>query len=256
MEILPTDVNLNLALWYRGQVSAQCKLYTCGFLSQTLQQVLNKCDEALCQHRFRKRHDSVLSLNNTFITTNISICMTTTSSQTCLVHPTPFHLTLLPPVSNLTILYNIASGMVVSAYCTFEENFTDAERRKMNHYEDLLQLYTKNGYKAQLMTIQVGSRGVLNAPSLSRLQQLCKPSGKEWNAFMASLWLQSSNLFYLVQQELITVSSIMCPQLCSQALTMYFLISSVCSDMNIIHFSNSSKYAVISCFFVSSELVE
>ena len=69
----------------------------------------------------------------------------------------------------------------------FEDNFADAERRKRNRYEDLLQLCNKNGYRAQLMTIQVGSRGVVDIPSLSGLKQLCRPSAKEWDAFVVLL---------------------------------------------------------------------
>lgn len=54
-DTLPTDTNL--ALWYKGQVSAQCKL--CVFPTQSLKHVLNKCVEALRQHRFDSRHDSI-----------------------------------------------------------------------------------------------------------------------------------------------------------------------------------------------------
>ena len=38
IDTLPT--NADLALWYKGQVSAQCKLF--GFPTQTLKHVLNK----------------------------------------------------------------------------------------------------------------------------------------------------------------------------------------------------------------------
>ena len=67
IDTFPT--NANLALWYKGQVSAKCKL--CGFSTQTLQHVLNKCEEVLQQHRFDSRHDSVLSLIYNFIVSHI-----------------------------------------------------------------------------------------------------------------------------------------------------------------------------------------
>ena len=51
IDTLPT--NANLAIWYKAQVSAQCKL--CGFPTQTLKHVLNKCEEALHQRRFDSR---------------------------------------------------------------------------------------------------------------------------------------------------------------------------------------------------------
>lgn len=68
IDTLLTDANL--ALWYRGQVSAQCKL--CGFPTQTLKHVPNNCHVAMDQHRFDRRHDSVLSVINTFITSHVS----------------------------------------------------------------------------------------------------------------------------------------------------------------------------------------
>ena len=68
-----------------------------------------------------------------------------------------------------------------------KDNFADARRRKTDCYEDLLRLCTSNGYGAQLITIQVGSRGVLDLPHLSRLKQMCKPTVKDWASFVVSL---------------------------------------------------------------------
>ena len=68
IDTLPT--NANLALWYKGQVSAQCKL--CSFPTQTLKHVLNKCEEALRQRRFDSRHDSVLSFIDNVIVSHIT----------------------------------------------------------------------------------------------------------------------------------------------------------------------------------------
>ena len=67
---LPT--NSNLALWYRGQVLAQCKL--CGYPFRTLNHILNKCEEALYQHRLDPRHDSVLSVIHTYLTSHLTNC--------------------------------------------------------------------------------------------------------------------------------------------------------------------------------------
>ena len=60
---------ITLALWYQGQVSAQCKL--CGFPTQTLKHVLNKCEEVLHQRRLNSRHDSVLTVIYNFIVNHI-----------------------------------------------------------------------------------------------------------------------------------------------------------------------------------------
>ena len=53
----------------------------------------------------------------------------------------------------------------------FESNFTEAAQRKTAKYMDLLQQARSSGYKAELLTLQVGSRGV---PHYDSFQQLAK----------------------------------------------------------------------------------
>ena len=53
----------------------------------------------------------------------------------------------------------------------FESNFTEAAQRKTAKYIDLLQQARSSGYKAELLTLQVGSRGV---PHYDSFQQLAK----------------------------------------------------------------------------------
>ena len=181
IDTLPT--NANLALWYKGQVSAKCRL--CGFPSQSLKHILNKCEEALRQHRFDNRHNSILSIINTFITTHL------TDSQVLadlpgLPYSFPPHIAATNERPDI-VIWKDRQCKLLELTVPFEDNFADAERRRRNRYEDLLQLCNKNGYRAQLMTIQVGSRGVVDIPSLSGLKQLCRPSAKEWDAFVVLL---------------------------------------------------------------------
>ena len=201
IDTLPT--NANLALWYRGQVSAQCKL--CGFPTQTLKHVPNGCQVALDQHRFDRRHDSVLSVINTFITSHVT-------SQHVLAdlpgesYSFPTHIAATQERPDI-VIWNDHQCTLIELTVPFEENFADAERRKRDRYEDLLHLCTTNGYRAQLTTIQVGSRGVLDMPSLSNLKQICKPSAREWSAFMVSL-----------SKAAITESFIIWCQICRQCI--------------------------------------
>ena len=49
-----------------------------------------------------------------------------------------------------------------------EDNFADAERRKQKRYTDFLSICTTNKYISNTMiTIQVGSRGILDMQSLA-----------------------------------------------------------------------------------------
>ena len=173
----------NLALWYKGQVSAQCRI--CQFPTQTLRHVLNKCEEALHQRRFIVRQDSVLSIIATFITAHIG------GSQILADLPDhqytfPVHIAATAEQPDI-VIWNDHQCMLVELTVSFEDNFADAEKRKRNRYEDLLRLCTNNGYQAQLMTIQVGSHGILDIPSFSSLHNLCKPSAKAWRSFMVDL---------------------------------------------------------------------
>ena len=90
--------NANLAHWYRGQVS-----------TQALKHVLNKCEEALHQHRFDKRHDSVLSLIRPSSSPTLRVLM---YLQTYLDYPTPSHNTLLSLTSDPTSSF----GMTIAAH--------------------------------------------------------------------------------------------------------------------------------------------
>ena len=164
IDTLPT--NANLALWYKGQVSAQCKL--CGFPKQTLMHVLNKCEEALRQCRFDSRHDSVLSLIYNFIVRHIK--------GSCVLADLPGQAYCFPVYIAATderpdiVIWTNHQCTLVELTVPFEDNFADAQCRKRDRYTDLLCLCTSNGYRAQLIMIQVGSRGVLYLPSLSRLK--------------------------------------------------------------------------------------
>ena len=74
-------------------------------------------------------------------------------------------------VSNLTAIVSNASSLAMDA--------SSKEEEKRQIYEDLLHLYTSNGYKVSLMMTQVNSQGVLDMPSLTGLWQLRQSTAKE-----------------------------------------------------------------------------
>ena len=183
IDTLPT--NSNLALWYRGQIFPRCKL--CGFPSQTLKHILNKCEVALHQHRFNPRHDSVLSLIHSFLKSHItSYTILANLPDTNYTFPTHIALTTERPD---IVLWNDKTRSVILIELTipFEDNFSDAAQRKANRYHDLLQLCSTNKYKAQLYTVQVGSRGVIDLPSISCIKTICKPRQNSWYNLLVSL---------------------------------------------------------------------
>ena len=53
----------------------------------------------------------------------------------------------------------------------FETNFEEAAQRKSAKYVDLVEQAQARGYKAELITLQVGSRGVPDLPGFQKLSQ-------------------------------------------------------------------------------------
>ena len=130
IDTLPT--NANLALWYKGQVSAQCKL--CEFTTQTLKRVFHKCEEALRQRRFDIRHNSVLSLIYNYIASHIK--------ESCVLADLPGQAYCFPVHIAATderpdiVIWTDHQCTLVELTVPFEDNFTDAECRKRDRYAD------------------------------------------------------------------------------------------------------------------------
>ena len=183
IDTLPT--NANLALWYRGQVSAQCKL--CNYPSQSLKHILNKCEEALSQRRFDPRHNLVLSVIHSFLIDHITdhhILADLPGTP----YTFPTHIAATNERPDIVIWNDdIRSVFLIELTVSFEDNFAYAKQRKTNRYHELVQLCSNNNYQTQLFTIQVGSRGVIDLPSLSCLANLCKPKQKNWHNLLVAL---------------------------------------------------------------------
>ena len=64
--------------------------------------------------------------------------------------------------------------MIAELTIPFETSFTEAADRKRAKYEDLQKEARQAGYKATLITLEVGSRGVINNPGFQLLRQELK----------------------------------------------------------------------------------
>ena len=177
--------NSNLSLWGRSAVSRNCKL--CG-QHQTLVHVLNHCPVALRLRRYNHRHDAVLRVMADLMKAHIS------PSQNLMIDipETSYHfpLHIINTDSRPDILLwqdDTREITLLELTVCFETNFEEAKRRKTSRYADLLDEAENNGYKASLITIEVGSRGVLNVAGLEKLKSLLNVEKKEWTTFMMNL---------------------------------------------------------------------
>ena len=65
----------------------------------------------------------------------------------------------------------------------FETNFEAARERKVSRYMDLVDA-EQSGYGCDLLTVEVGSRGVVEVERLGRLRRLLDVGRREWSTFL------------------------------------------------------------------------
>ena len=77
-------------------------------------------------------------------------------------------------------------AMIELTIC-FESNFNDAHRRKTLKYAELLEEVEHSKYCGTLITIEVGSRGLLNMEGLDHLQKFLGIHNTRWSPFLVSV---------------------------------------------------------------------
>ena len=176
--------NANLALWRKNaQVSDSCKL--CNE-RQSLAHVLNCCPVALRSRRYNERHDNVLSTIVSFLRAHIDddyqmIADLGTSSE--YYFPPEIATTDLRPD---LVLFSSQKREVVIIELTvcYELSFQKAQERKESKYFDLVEEAESNHYKADLITLQVGSRGIIDSNSFLPLRNYARVKPSVWKEFL------------------------------------------------------------------------
>ena len=69
----------------------------------------------------------------------------------------------------------------------FETSFNEAISRKTLKYIDLMEEAQTKGYNAQILTLEVGSRGILNLDGFMSLRELLKTSRRDFTNFLTAL---------------------------------------------------------------------
>ena len=160
--------NANLHLW-RKKDSDRCPL--CSADSQNLVHVLNSCKVALELRRYNKRHDAVLQV----ITEVVKEAIPTTASISVDLdnqYRFPSHITntdLRPDI----VWWDDDAKTVTLLELTvpYDTLMEEAVERKTIKYTDLLESAASTGYRAHLLTIEVGSRGLPHTTSFTKLRQ-------------------------------------------------------------------------------------
>ena len=149
--------NANLHLWGKKERNT-CPL--CLEDSQNLVHVLNSCRVARDLRRYNDRHDSVLAPIYQCIREHLPHTASV-SADLGSDYTFPHHIvaTDLRPDIIMWDDSTMEVCMVELSVC-FDSLFHDAAQRKESRYCELLASFTQSGCRAELITLEVGSRGL------------------------------------------------------------------------------------------------
>ena len=173
--------NANLHLW-RKKASDTCPL--CREDSQNLIHVLNSCRVALELRRYNERHDSVLTVLYDTITQHLP---TTSSCTVDLANQYSFPSHIVATELRPDIVWwddtNKSVCLVELTVC-FDTLLHEAADRKESKYLELLSTIKEAGYRATLVTVEVGSRGLPNILGFEKLKHELKLTSTQTSDFM------------------------------------------------------------------------
>ena len=176
LNTLPTNANLHM--WGKKTTDG-CPL--CQGPRQTLPHILNNCPMAMQLRRYSKRHDAVLQVIGNFIRAHLpsqfSISIDTPSED----YSFPHHITptnLRPDI----VWWNDQQRVLwlLELTISYEPQVADARERKKAKYHHLVEAGRAAGYQSKLITVEVGSRGMLGNGDLDELKEAIKAPRKEF----------------------------------------------------------------------------
>ena len=151
--------NANLHLW-RKRNNNTC--FLCGD-RQSLIHVLNICPVALQARRFNRRHDAILRQIVSTISSNLQLTEKLTSDLS--EYEFPHH--IVPTTLRPDVVWwddQKKKLKLIELTVCFETSFEAAAKRKQLRYAELKQQAQREGYRTSLITLEVGSRGIIHHP--------------------------------------------------------------------------------------------
>ena len=169
--------NSNLHLWGK-RASASCPL--CRGSSQSLEHILNNCPKALELRRYSKRHDDVLTVIGNFIRLHLPPNFTITIDLEFESYSFPVHITPTNLRPDIVWWSDVKREVwLVELTISFESRVAVSRERKREKYQDLVEALRGAGYRATLITLEVGSRGMLSVKDLAAISEALCPSKEQ-----------------------------------------------------------------------------
>ena len=168
VDVLPHNANLHL---WKKRNDPSCLLCQ---ENQSLLHVLNNCPVARDARRYNQWHDSILQVIATAVSAHIPATSTLTVDVTD-QYNFPLHIVTTDLRPDLVWWDEAHKSLhLVELTVCFETNFKEAALRKSAKYVHLVEQAEARGYMTELITLQVGSRGVPDLPGFEKLARtLC-----------------------------------------------------------------------------------
>lgn len=183
------NTNANLLRWGK-RTNDKCK--HCQN-RETTAHVLSHCSISLEQGRFMWRHDNILRYmydtictnlkdpNNTKVTVDLEGLKTTNTTV-------PMQCTITDMRPDMCIIENSKTLTIVELTVPLETNAATAHNFKTNKYAGMVLDIESNGFQVNLLCIEIGARGYINADNQNRLKSLIKLcSGIKYKDFRNNL---------------------------------------------------------------------
>ena len=175
LNTLPTNANLHT--WGK-KTRDTCPL--CKEHRQSLLHVLNHCQVAMDLRRYSQRHDEVLQVFGNFIQTSLPPHYSVTIDHLMWSYSFPHHIT--PTNMRPDIVWwsdHQRELWLFELTISFESLVAEARERKHAKYQDLVEAGRAAGYRTELITIEVGSRGMLSHSDLELLAEAIGSTQKD-----------------------------------------------------------------------------
>ena len=182
IDTLPT--NCNLVRW-KKRSNKKCD--KCSN-KETLMHVLNGCPNYLDKYTWR--HNSILLHIKKFLSKdlpdNVRIYLDIPGEFQG-ISTVPVEIAVTNQKPDMVIIDSGGKITIMELTVPFESNIIQAEERKRQRYERLLSDIKNNGHNAELITLEIGSRGLIckenSAKLLKLVKRVRKPNGKEFRTF-------------------------------------------------------------------------
>ena len=150
--------------------------------------MLNGCEKALQHCWYNQRHDRVVAVIKQLVLEFIpDTHQLTADLDDSYQFPTEIAATSLWPDRVVWSQGRRELYLVELTIC-YETGFAEAAKRKQTKYLELKDKTTSGGFKTELVTIQVGSRGGLDEGGLRKLRSILQPIlTKRWKDFLLDI---------------------------------------------------------------------